>query len=70
MDNMILNSALTMFEKSLSYVTYCAELDCKIEMHCGHHDVFDKIFHISIGNINKALCVIYPSEDILLLILF
>ncbi|KAF5802844.1 putative 1,3-beta-glucan synthase [Helianthus annuus] len=35
-----------------------------VRMHYGHHDVFDRIFHISRGGISKASRVINISEDI------
>ncbi|KAF8094628.1 hypothetical protein N665_0358s0010 [Sinapis alba] len=36
----------------------------KIRMHCGHSDVFDRVFHITRGGISKASRVINASEDI------
>ena len=37
---------------------------CRVRMHYGHPDVFDRIFHISRGGISKASRVINISEDI------
>lgn len=37
---------------------------CRVRMHYGHPDVFDRIFHITRGGISKASRVINISEDI------
>jgi callose synthase len=33
-------------------------------MHCGHPDVFDRVFHITRGGISKASRVININEDV------
>jgi hypothetical protein len=42
----------------------CWENSCRVRMHYGHPDVFDRIFHITRGGISKASRVINISEDI------
>lgn len=37
---------------------------CRVRMHYGHPDVFDRVFHITRGGISKASRVINISEDI------
>lgn len=37
---------------------------CRVRMHYGHPDVFDRIFHVTRGGISKASRVINISEDI------
>lgn len=37
---------------------------CRVRMHYGHPDVFDRVFHITRGGISKASRVINLSEDI------
>ncbi|WJX21764.1 Callose synthase 9 [Trifolium repens] len=36
----------------------------KVRMHCGHPDVFDRVFHITRGGISKASRVININEDV------
>jgi hypothetical protein len=38
--------------------------ECRVRMHYGHPDVFDRVFHITRGGISKASRVINLSEDI------
>ncbi|KAJ8450623.1 hypothetical protein Cgig2_020260 [Carnegiea gigantea] len=45
-------------------LTFLPEIHCRVRMHYGHPDVFDRIFHISRGGISKASRVINISEDI------
>lgn len=37
---------------------------CRVRMHYGHPDVFDRIFHVTRGGISKASRIINISEDI------
>lgn len=37
---------------------------CRVRFHYGHADIFDRIFHISIGGISKGSKTINISEDI------
>lgn len=37
---------------------------CRVRMHYGHPDVFDRVFHITRGGISKSSRVINLSEDI------
>ncbi|KAF3436800.1 hypothetical protein FNV43_RR19553 [Rhamnella rubrinervis] len=39
-------------------------ISCRVRMHYGHPDVFDRIFHITRGGVSKASRVINISEDI------
>ena len=37
---------------------------CRVRMHYGHPDVFDRVFHLTRGGFSKASKVINISEDI------
>ena len=37
---------------------------CRVRMHYGHPDVFDRVFHLTRGGFSKASKIINISEDI------
>jgi len=45
-------------------IMFVGKKSCRVRMHYGHPDVFDRIFHITRGGISKASRVINISEDI------
>ena len=46
------------------HIFFHFDKSCRVRMHYGHPDVFDRIFHITRGGISKASRVINISEDI------
>lgn len=63
-DSMIWSVFWPCCEGPSRYATNDAQLHCRVRMHYGHPDVFDRIFHLSRGGISKASRVINLSEDI------
>lgn len=59
------NANYRFYQFRLSYLHFfVGKKPCRVRMHYGHPDVFDRIFHITRGGISKASRVINISEDI------